>query len=105
MTAMQSIVKNYDEAKNALEEKCKEHIEYIRKLNTDYVFVPPEIFKDIKENAYKYQIHEVRLMNISQRAEEKKGKEKEWYMQFMLTFENDATEYVYVRLGKGGRTL
>ena len=93
MTELKREEEKFEAIKKQIEEKCAEGKKKVQALMLDGRTVQGEAWAEIVKNYYNYQIHTIKLMSVG-----KYEKQKTYYEQFMLTFENDDTVFIYIDL-------
>jgi hypothetical protein len=91
MTELDRAQEKFDSIKKAIEDKSEKGQAVVKKLLLNGDKVSAEAWAEITKNYFNYQIHEIRLMSVGKREGQ-----KTYYEQFMLTFENNDTMFVYI---------
>lgn len=96
MTKLDYEKEKFDKIKQAIEEECKEGKKKVQELLSGEMRLPAEGWADIVEKPFEYKINEIQLMCVG-----KYERQKTWYEQFMLRFENNDTMFVYIDIAGG----
>lgn len=91
---LDAMEKRFQEEKDKLKEECKRGIEFIREGNKMCQYWPGEKFLILFENRFEYKINCIELMSVH------KNSNGQYYQQFLIKFEDNTTEYVYVFIGE-----
>lgn len=94
MTLIDIMEKRFQEEKDKLKEECKRGIGFIREGNQMCQYWPGEKFSVLFENRFDYKINRIELMAID------KNSNGQYYQQFLIEFEDNTKEYVYVLIGE-----
>lgn len=94
MTLLDVMENRFEEEKNKLKEECKHGIEFIREGNQMCQYWPGEKFSILFQNRVDFKINRIELMNIN------KNSNGQYYQQFLIEFEDNSTEYIYILIGE-----
>ena len=92
MTDLEVIEKEFNKKISEVKEKCQSARETLKEkgfLGTDCV--KAKVFQEVFEDRWSYSIHDLQIMNISERENGEK-----LLMQIMVQFEDSETEFVYL---------
>lgn len=91
MTKLDYEQEKFDSIKKEIEKECTEGKAKVQKLMLDGDKVQGEAWLEITKNYHMYHIHDIQLMSVGMYE-----KQKTYYEQFMLTFENNDKVFVYI---------
>lgn len=94
MTLLNVMEKRFQEEKDKLKEECKHGIEFVREGNDFCQYWPGEKFSILFLNLFVYKINRIELMTVD------KNSKGQFYQQFLIEFEDNTTEYIYVLIGE-----
>lgn len=94
MTLLNVMEKRFQEEKDKLKEECKHGIEFVREGNKMCQYWPGEKFFILFQNRFDYKINRIELMTTD------KNSNGQYYQQFLIEFEDNTTEYIYVLIGE-----
>lgn len=94
MTLLNVMEKRFQEEKDKLKEECKPGIKFIREGNEFCQYWPGEKFSVLFENRFGYKINRIELMAVD------KNSNGQYYQQFLIEFEDNTKEYIYVLIGE-----
>lgn len=94
MTLLNAMENRFKEEKNKLKEECKPGIEFIREGNQMCQYWPGEKFFGLFQRQIEFKINRIQLMSVD------KNSNGQYYQQFLVEFEDNSTEYVYVIIGE-----
>ena len=97
MTLLDAMEKRFKEDVNALKEECERGITFIREGNQMCQYWPGEKFSILFQGRFEYKINRVELMSVD------KNSNGQYYQQFLIQFEDNTTEYIYVLIGEENR--
>lgn len=93
MTLLDAMENRFKEEKNKLKEECKRGIELIRESNEKTHYWPGDKFHELFAKQFEYKINRIQLMSVD------KNSNGQYYQQFLVQFEDNTTEYIYVLIG------
>ncbi len=94
MTLLNVMEKRFQEEKDKLKEECKHGVKFIREGNQICQYWPGDKFSNLFQNRFDYKINCIELMSIN------KNSNGQYYQQFLIEFEDNTTEYIYVLIGE-----
>lgn len=94
MTLLDAMENRFKEEKNKLKEECKPGIEFIRRSNEKTQYWPGDTFYSLFSQRFEYKINRIELMAVDKNSNGK------YYQQFLIQFEDNTTEYIYVLVGE-----
>lgn len=94
MTLLEAMENRFKEEKNKLKEECKRGIEFVREGNQTHQYWPGEEFSTLFQRQIELKINRLQLMSID------KNSNGQHYQQFLIEFEDNSTEYVYILIGE-----
>lgn len=94
MTTLQAMEKRFNEEKAKLKEECKHGIEVVREGNKNHQYWPGMQFSQLFNDRFGYKISRVELMSVDRNSN------NQYYQQFLIEFEDNTTEYIYVLIGE-----
>ena len=98
MTTLEAMEKRFNEEKAKLKEECKHGIEVVREGNKNHQYWPGDQFNWLFNDRFGYKINRVELMAVDRNSNGK------YFQQFLIEFEDNTTEYVYVLIGDASDT-
>ena len=94
MTEIQRLAQTYTEKSKEIAEKCDNARSVLKELGfLNTMTVQDDVFKKVFDNRYSYSIHEIQLMAVDKREDK-----DNYFLQFMVKFEDDDTEFVYLEV-------
>lgn len=93
MTTLQSLEKRFKEEKEKLKEECKPGIQFIRDCAKVNNYISGSCFEHLFKERFNLKINRIQLMDVSTDSK------KQFYQQFLIEFEDNTVEYVYVLIG------
>ena len=94
MTQLNILEKRFNDEKAQLKEECKPGIFLVRETNKTYQYWPGAEFYTLFQKRFEMKINRVELMSID------KNSTGQYYQQFLIEFEDNTTEYIYVLVGE-----
>lgn len=94
MTLLNAMEKRFQEEKDKLKEECKQGIKFIREGNEQCQYWPGRKFYTLFQSRFDYKINRIELMSVD------KNSNGQYYQQFLVEFEDNTKEYVYVLIGE-----
>jgi len=94
MTELEIVEKELKEKTNAIKEKCNTarlHLKEIGFIGSSTV--DAKVFQEVFEDRWSYEIHNLQIMNISERENG-----KNLLMQIMVQFEDSETDFIYLNI-------
>lgn len=93
MTLLNVMEKRFQEEKDKLKEECKRGIKFVREGNQMVQYWPGEKFSTLLQSRFDFKINRIELMSVD------KNSNGQYYQQFLIEFEDNTTEYIYVLIG------
>ena len=94
MTKLQAMEKRFNDEKVQLKEECKPGIFLIRETNNNYRYWPGAEFYTLFQKRFEMKINRIELMAVD------KNSTGQYYQQFLIEFEDNTIEYIYVLVGE-----
>lgn len=94
MTKLQAMEKRFNDEKVQLKEECKPGIFLVRETNKTYRYWPGTEFHTLFQKRFEMKINRIELMAVD------KDSKGQYYQQFLIEFEDNTIEYVYVSIGE-----
>ena len=94
MTQLQAMEKRFNDEKEQLKEECKPGIFLVRETNKTYQYWPGVEFLSLFQKRFEMKINRIELMSVD------KNSKGQYYQQFLIEFEDNSTEYIYVLIGE-----
>lgn len=91
---LDAMEKRFQEEKDKLKEECKRGIKFIREGNQMCQYWPGEKFSILLQSRFDYKINRIELMTVD------KNSNGQYYQQFLIEFEDNTKEYIYVLIGE-----
>ena len=93
MTTLRAMENRFNEEKAKLKEECKHGIEVVREGNKNHRYWPGNQLATLFNDRFGYKINRIELMNVDRNSN------NQYYQQFLIEFEDNTTEYIYVLIG------
>lgn len=93
MTMLRAMEKRFNEEKEKLKEECKPGIQYVKDIAKADKYVTGPCFERLYKQRVEFKVNRIELMCVDKTS---KGS---YYQQFLIEFEDNTTEYIYVLIG------
>lgn len=94
MTMLRAMETRFDEEKKKLKKECEPGIFLVRETNKTYRYWPGNEVAALFAKRFEMKINRIELMAVD------KDSNGKYYQQFLIEFEDNTTEYIYVGIGE-----